>query len=50
MKDFENTEVFVGKGNYEATADYLDEKLGQKLPRSIGRCLHLDGFAVVESC
>lgn len=40
MKNYENSELFIGKGNYEATADYL-AAAGVVVPRNIGRQVHL---------
>ncbi len=37
-------DMFLGKGNYELTADYLREEKGLDIPRNIGRRLHLAGL------
>lgn len=40
MRNFENSEIFVGKGNYDEVADYLEEN-DLVLPRNIRRQVHL---------
>lgn len=44
-----NTELFMGKGNYEKSAEYLEAQ-GVVVPRKPGRQVHLARQALVESC